>query len=156
MNSHVKALLPLTLFQTKTSQGADFHIADPPLPKPSIHFCLQVIPIIDIPGLGDRAAETVCKELGIKSQHDAKKLEEAKHRVYLKGFDLGVLTVGPHAGKKVRGGRPKAGRCSCALLPSTGCGCYGCYCRRPADVAACVYAVCAASPHMARCKVCVF
>jgi len=60
-----------------------------------------VVPIIDIPGLGDRAAETVCKQLGIKNQHEAKKLEEAKKAVYLKGFSEGVLTVGPHAGKKV-------------------------------------------------------
>lgn len=41
----------------------------------------QVVPIIDIPGLGDRAAETVCKQLGIKNQHEAKKLEEAKKQV---------------------------------------------------------------------------
>ena len=62
-----------------------------------------MVPIIDIPGLGDRAAETVCKQLGIKNQHEAKKLEEAKKAVYLKGFSEGVLTVGPHAGKKAHG-----------------------------------------------------
>ena len=62
----------------------------------------QVIPIIDIPGFGDRAAEKVCADLGIKSQNDAKKLAEAKQMVYLKGFTDGVLLVGPHAGKKAR------------------------------------------------------
>lgn len=40
-----------------------------------------MVPIIDIPGLGDRAAETVCVKLGIKNQHDAKNLEEAKKQV---------------------------------------------------------------------------
>ena len=38
----------------------------------------------------------------IQSQNDREKLDEAKKQVYLKGFTEGVLTVGPHAGKKVR------------------------------------------------------
>lgn len=46
------------------------------------------MPIIDIPGLGDRAAETVCKQLGIKTQHEAKKLEEAKKMVRRSWVDL--------------------------------------------------------------------
>ena len=37
----------------------------------------------------------------IQSQNDRDKLDEAKKQVYLKGFTEGVLTVGPHAGKKV-------------------------------------------------------
>ena len=37
----------------------------------------------------------------IQSQNDREKLDEAKKQVYLKGFTDGVLTVGPHAGKKV-------------------------------------------------------
>ena len=41
-------------------------------------------------------------------QNDTKKLAEAKQLVYLKGFTDGVLVVGDHAGKKVRG---QAGRC---------------------------------------------
>lgn len=63
---------------------------------------LQVIPIISIPGFGDRAAERVCTDMKIQSQNDREKLDEAKKQVYLKGFTDGVLTVGPHAGKKVR------------------------------------------------------
>ena len=62
---------------------------------------LQVIPIINIPGFGDKAAEKVCTDMKIQSQNDREKLEEAKKQVYLKGFTDGVLTVGPHAGKKV-------------------------------------------------------
>ena len=62
---------------------------------------LQVIPIINIPGFGDRAAEKVCTDMKIQSQNDRDKLDEAKKQVYLKGFTDGVLTVGPHAGKKV-------------------------------------------------------
>ena len=62
----------------------------------------QVIPIVHIPGFGDKAAEKVCTDLKIASQNDAKKLAEAKNMVYLKGFTEGVMLVGPHAGKKVR------------------------------------------------------
>ena len=62
----------------------------------------QVIPIIDIPGFGDRAAQTVCEAMKIQSQNDREKLEEAKKQVYLKGFTDGVLITGPHKGSKVR------------------------------------------------------
>lgn len=61
----------------------------------------DVLPIIDIPGLGTAAAQSVCEEMKIASQNDSKKLAEAKQLVYLKGFTDGVLVVGPHAGKKV-------------------------------------------------------
>lgn len=61
-----------------------------------------MIPIVHIPGFGDRAAEKVCTDLKISSQNDTKKLAEAKNMVYLKGFTDGVMLVGPHTGKKVR------------------------------------------------------
>ena len=61
-----------------------------------------MIPIVHIPGFGDRAAEKVCTDLKISSQNDTKKLAEAKNMVYLKGFTDGIMLVGPHAGKKVR------------------------------------------------------
>ncbi|GBF91225.1 hypothetical protein Rsub_03545 [Raphidocelis subcapitata] len=66
----------------------------------------EIIPIIDIPGFGDRAAQVVCEQLKVQSQNDAAKLAEAKQMVYLKGFTDGVMTVGPYAGRKVSEAKP--------------------------------------------------
>lgn len=66
----------------------------------------EVIPIIDIPGFGDMAAQVVCEELKIQSQNDTAKLAEAKNKVYLKGFTDGVMTVGPYSGRKVSEVKP--------------------------------------------------
>ena len=56
--------------------------------------------MIHVPGLGDKCAETLCLEAKIASQHDAEKLKAAKDTAYLKGFNEGVMTVGPHKGTK--------------------------------------------------------
>lgn len=61
----------------------------------------KIINIINIPDLGDCAAETVVNAMKIKSANDRALLDRAKDEVYTKGFDSGTLLVGPHAGKKV-------------------------------------------------------
>ena len=61
----------------------------------------KVINIINIPELGDCAAETVVNAMKIKSANDRVLLDRAKDEVYTKGFYSGTLLVGPHAGKKV-------------------------------------------------------
>lgn len=66
----------------------------------------EVVPIIDIPGFGDRAAETICKELKIQSQKDQENLAKAKAEVYLKGFTDGVMVVEEWKGQKVKDVKP--------------------------------------------------
>eukprot|EP00850_Spirogloea_muscicola_P017139 SM000144S00687 [mRNA] locus=s144:372085:383178:+ [translate_table: standard] len=66
----------------------------------------SVIPIINIPGFGDIAAEKVCMDLKIKSQNDKENLAEAKRLTYLKGFTDGVMLIGEHKGKKVQEAKP--------------------------------------------------
>jgi len=60
----------------------------------------NVVPIINIPGMGDTSAVFMCDKLGIKSQKDKKKLEEAKAETYKEGFYKGVMLVGEEDGVK--------------------------------------------------------
>ena len=43
----------------------------------------------------------MCEKLKIKSFNDKAKLAQAKDETYLKGFNFGVMTYGPHKGEKV-------------------------------------------------------
>jgi leucyl-tRNA synthetase len=66
----------------------------------------DVKPIISIEGYGDASAVFMCEKLNITSPNDKAKLAQAKDETYLKGFTMGVMTVGPHAGKKVSEAKP--------------------------------------------------
>lgn len=66
----------------------------------------EVIPIIDIPELGDLAAKTTCEKLNIKSPNDTELLEKAKGEVYEQGFYKGKIKVGEYAGKPVHEAKP--------------------------------------------------
>jgi leucyl-tRNA synthetase len=67
----------------------------------------EVVPIINIPDLGDKAAENVVTRMKINGQGDRVKLDEAKEIVYKAGFYEGTLTVGPYAGEKVEKAKEK-------------------------------------------------
>ena len=66
----------------------------------------DVVPIISIEGYGDASAVFMCEKLKIKSFNDKAKLTQAKDETYLKGFTMGVMTVGPHKGEKVSDAKP--------------------------------------------------
>jgi len=66
----------------------------------------DVVPIIEIPGYGNKSAEYMCEKLKISSYKDKAKLTEAKDETYLKGFTTGIMTVGKYAGKKVSEAKP--------------------------------------------------
>jgi leucyl-tRNA synthetase len=62
---------------------------------------LPIIDIINVPGLGDRVAETLVNQLGIKSQNDRALLDKAKETAYQKGFYEGTMIIGEYKGTKV-------------------------------------------------------
>jgi leucyl-tRNA synthetase len=64
------------------------------------------IPIIEIPGLGNLAAQKCYDDLNIQSHKDADKLKQAKEMCYLEGFYKGIMMVGPCAGKRVEEAKP--------------------------------------------------
>ena len=67
----------------------------------------EVVPCVHIPEFGDACAPIVCEQLKIKSQNEKVKLEEAKHRTYLKGFTDGIMIQGVFKGEPVKVVKPK-------------------------------------------------
>ncbi|XP_071951783.1 leucine--tRNA ligase, cytoplasmic-like [Antedon mediterranea] len=62
----------------------------------------EPVPIIDVPSFGNLSAVTVCEQMKIQSQNDKIQLQEAKEKVYLKGFYDGVMLVDEYKGQKVQ------------------------------------------------------
>ncbi len=73
---------------------------------------IKPIPIIKTERLGELAAITVCEQLGIKSQSEHEKLEQAKKIVYREGFHLGTMgeNCGKYAGMKVEKAKELVGK----------------------------------------------
>lgn len=65
-----------------------------------------MIPIINIPGLGDQCAVTVCDQLGIKNQNERDKLTKAKEMTYTKGFYEGIMLVPQYKDMPVQTAKP--------------------------------------------------
>lgn len=65
----------------------------------------ELIPIIDVEIDGEvrsLAAQYMCEKLGVQSQKDKEKLQEAHDVCYKLGFDKGVMSYGPFKGHPVK------------------------------------------------------
>ena len=64
---------------------------------------IQAIPIIESAEWGTNPAVRICEKMGIRSQFEREKLENAKHDIYKYGFYTGVMTseCGEFAGQPV-------------------------------------------------------
>ncbi|KAH0486090.1 MAG: hypothetical protein KVP17_004912, partial [Porospora cf. gigantea B] len=62
----------------------------------------DVVDIIEIPGMGTRAALDIYDKMKIQSQKDRQKLKDAKEEIYKRGFYEGTMIIGPYAGQKVQ------------------------------------------------------
>lgn len=66
----------------------------------------EPVPIIEIKGYGNLAAPKICEEMKIKSQNDTEKLALAKQKVYLSGFNDGLMLVAQYKGREVSEVKP--------------------------------------------------
>jgi len=65
----------------------------------------KLVPIIDVEIDGEirtMAAQYMCEKLGVQSQKDKEKLQEAHDTCYKLGFDKGVMSYGPFKGTPVK------------------------------------------------------
>ncbi|XP_051019877.1 leucine--tRNA ligase, cytoplasmic [Acomys russatus] len=62
----------------------------------------EPVPVLEIPGIGNLPAVTICDELKIQSQNDREKLAEAKEKLYLRGFYDGVMLVDGFKGQRIQ------------------------------------------------------
>ncbi|MCD6414134.1 MAG: leucine--tRNA ligase [Candidatus Diapherotrites archaeon] len=64
---------------------------------------IKLIPIIKSKGYGEFPAEEIVERMGIKSQRETEKLEEATKEIYKLGYHTGVMreNCGPYAGMRV-------------------------------------------------------
>eukprot|EP00928_Gymnodinium_smaydae_P070755 TRINITY_DN54527_c0_g1_i1.p1 TRINITY_DN54527_c0_g1~~TRINITY_DN54527_c0_g1_i1.p1 ORF type:complete len:1295 (+),score=401.68 TRINITY_DN54527_c0_g1_i1:2-3886(+) len=65
----------------------------------------KLIPIlkVEIDGeMREMSAQYMCEKLGVQSQNDKEKLQEAHDTCYKLGFDKGVMTTGPCTGQPVK------------------------------------------------------
>ncbi len=92
--------ISLKVLQDKPDFRAKFDITD------DMVMPYNVVPIISIEGYGNTSAVYMCEKLKIVSINDKAKLTQAKDETYLKGFTMGVMTFGPHSGKKVSEAKP--------------------------------------------------
>jgi leucyl-tRNA synthetase len=70
---------------------------------------IKPISIIRSKGYGDYPAIEICERLGINSQDDTEKLENAKKEIYKTGFHTGIMKeiCGPYSGLKVEEAKEK-------------------------------------------------
>ncbi|KAG5509593.1 hypothetical protein JKF63_06298 [Porcisia hertigi] len=70
----------------------------------------SMVPIINIPELGDEGAKFMCEKLKINGPNAADLLEEAKKVCYQQGFYHGTMILGPYTGAKVSEAKVKTQR----------------------------------------------
>jgi leucyl-tRNA synthetase len=88
---------------------ADLQAKPPKGVKPELLKAIQPISLIQVPGYGEHPAIEACKRLGIRSQADVEKLEEATGEVYKKEFHTGRLkeNTGPYKGLSIQEAKPR-------------------------------------------------
>uniref|UniRef100_A0A0D9WE92 leucine--tRNA ligase n=1 Tax=Leersia perrieri TaxID=77586 RepID=A0A0D9WE92_9ORYZ len=69
-------------------------------------FPFEAIPIINVPGFGNKSAEKICFDLKIDGPDEKDKLAKAKEITYMKGYNDGIMIVGEFYNQKVQEVKP--------------------------------------------------